>query len=396
MTAMEIPNFAAIVIHKKVMHVKIPLSAPDISDAEIASVNAVLRTPRLSLGDQLPEFENALAHFVGSAHCVAVGSGTAALHLALLTAGMQSGDEVIVPSFAFIAVANAVRYVGAIPVFVDIDERTLNLAPLAVEAAITSRTRAVIVVHTFGVPAAMHELLEIARRHGLKIIEDACESLGGEYGGRKLGSIRDAGVFGFYPNKQITTGEGGALVTNDAAMATRARMLRNQGRGATGDWFEHEEIGYNYRISEINCALGTAQLKRIAEILEKRALAAQRYFENLQDSAFCKANLHPPPMRIANGKISWFVYVVRLAERFCGKDRDRVAVDLTARGIGCGRYFAPIHLQRAYRDVPHRCMDLSVTESVAERTLALPFFNNITSEQVNEVCSALSDALSKI
>jgi perosamine synthetase len=378
------------------MAVKIPLSRPDISDAEIEAVSAVLRTPRLSLGDQLSEFENALARFVGSSHCVAVSSGTAALHLALLTAGLQAGDEVIVPSFAVIAVANAVRYVGAIPVFVDIDERTLNLAPDAVEVAITSRTRAVIVVHTFGVPAAMNELLEIARRHDLKIIEDACESLGGEYDGRKLGSIGDAGVFGFYPNKQITTGEGGALVTNDAAMATRTRMLRNQGRGASGDWFEHEEIGYNYRISEINCALGIAQLKRIAEILEKRALAARRYFENLQDSTFCNANLHLPAMHIANGKISWFVYVVRLAERFCGKDRDRVASDLTARGIGCGRYFAPIHLQRAYRNVPHRCMDLSVTESVAKRTLALPFFNNITNEQVNDVCSALSDVLSKI
>src|SRR5271170_7839066 len=238
------------------MSIKIPLSGPDISEAEIASVSAVLRTPRLSFGEQLVEFETVLARFVGSSHCVAVSSGTAALHLALLTAGLQTGDEVIVPSFTFIAVANAVRYVGAIPVFVDIDERTLNLAPGAVEAAITSRTRAVIMVHTFGVPAATSELLEIARRHHLKIIEDACESLGGEYDGRKLGSLGDAGVFGFYPNKQITTGEGGVLVTNDAAIATRARMLRNHGRGTSGDWFAHEEIGYNYRISEINCALG--------------------------------------------------------------------------------------------------------------------------------------------
>jgi perosamine synthetase len=378
------------------MQVKIPLSAPDISDAEIASVSEVLRTPRLSLGDQLSEFENALARFVGSSHCVAVSSGTAALHLALLTAGLQAGDEVIVPSFTFIAVANAVRYVGAIPVFVDVDERTLNLAPGAVEAAITSRTRAVIMVHTFGVPAAMSELLKIARRHHLKMIEDACESLGGEYDGRKLGSLGDAGVFGFYPNKQITTGEGGALVTNDAAIATRARMLRNHGRGASGDWFEHEEIGYNYRISEINCALGMTQLRRIAKILEMRALAAQRYFENLRNRPSCNANVQLPPMHIANGKISWFVYVVRLAERFRSDDRDYIASELAARGIGCGRYFAPIHLQRAYRAVPHRCMDLRVTESVAERTLALPFFNHITNEQVNEVCNALCDAITKL
>ncbi len=373
------------------MAIKIPLSGPDISEAEIASVSAVLRTPRLSFGEQLVEFETALARFVGSPHCVAVSSGTAALHLALLGTGLQAGDEVIVPSFAFIAVANAVRYVGAIPVFVDIDERTLNLAPEAVEAAITSQTRAVIVVHTFGVPAAMNDILDIARRHRLKIIEDACESLGGEYDGRKLGSLGDAGVFGFYPNKQITTGEGGALVTRNPTMAARARMLRNHGRGVSGAWFEQEEIGYNYRISEINCALGITQLGRIAEILEKRASVAQRYFENLRHHA----DVQLPPMHIAKGKISWFVYVVQLAERFRGAGRDQVASQLMARGIACGRYFAPIHRQPAYRNVPHRCMDLRVTESVAESTLALPFFNQITNDQVHEVCHALCDALGK-
>jgi perosamine synthetase len=238
----------------------------------------------------------------------------------------------------------------------------------------------------------MNRIQDITRRHRLKLIEDACEALGGEYRGRKLGSLGDAGVFGFYPNKQITTGEGGALVTNDAAMAARARMLRNQGRGASGDWFEHEEVGYNYRISEINCALGITQLQRIAEILAKRALAAQRYSENLRDDT----NVQLPPMHIADGTISWFVYVVRLAQRFRGEARDLVASELTSRGIGCGRYFAPIHRQGAYRDVPHRCMDLKVTESVAERTLALPFFSQITGEQISEVCSALRDVLRKL
>ena len=371
------------------MAVKIPLSAPDITEAEIVAVTAVLRHPRLSLGDKLVEFETALARYVGSDHCVAVSSGTAALHLALLAADLQPGDEVIVPSFAFIAVANAVRYVGAIPVFVDIEERALNISPTAVRAAITPRTRAIIVVHTFGVPAAMDELLEIARRHQLKVIEDACESLGAKFGGRKLGSLGNAGVFGFYPNKQITTGEGGALVTNDAAMAKRARMLRNQGRSASGDWCEHEEIGYNYRISEINCVLGIVQLQRIAEILEKRAQAARWYFRNLVDCP----HIEMPPMEIAQGKISWFVYVVRLAEHFPTGARDRIAAELTVRGIGCGRYFAPIHRQPAYRNVAYRCMDLKTTESVAERTLALPFFNQITPEQVSEVCTALREVL---
>jgi dTDP-4-amino-4,6-dideoxygalactose transaminase len=374
------------------MPVKIPLSAPDISETEIAAVNAVLRTPRLSLGGRLVEFENMLAQYVGSSQCVAVSSGTAALHLALLGIGLQEGDEVIVPSFTFVAVANAVRYVGAIPVFADIDEQTLNLSPAAVQAAITSRTRAVIVVHTFGVPAAMNELLEIARRHHLKIIEDACESLGAEYQGRKLGSFGDAAVFGFYPNKQITTGEGGALVTNDGLLAARARMLRNQGRDASGDWFDHEEIGYNYRISEINCALGIAQLQRLAEILDKRARCAQEYFENLRDDP----DLRLPPMHIAAGKISWFVYVVRLAERFRAEDREAIASELLARGIASGRYFAPIHRQPAYRNVPHRCMDLKVTESIAERTLALPFFNQLTGEQVNEVCDTLREVLMRV
>jgi perosamine synthetase len=378
-------------IPDKSVPARIPLSSPDISEAEIAAVSAVLRTPRLSLGERLVEFETELARFVGSPHCVAVSSGTAALHLALLGIGLQAGDEVIVPSFTFIAVANAVRYVGAIPVFVDVDPNTLNLAPGAVEAAITSRTRAIIVVHTFGVPAAMDELLHIARHHQLKIIEDACESLGAEYDGRKLGALGDAGVFGFYPNKQITTGEGGALVTSDAAVAARARMLRNQGRRPSGDWFEHQAIGYNYRISEINCALGITQLRRAGEILDKRAVAAQRYFENLRDIT----DLELPPTQIAKGKISWFVYVVRLAERFRGSGRDRIASHLLARGIACGRYFAPIHRQPAYQNEPHRCMDLRITESLAERTLALPFFNQITTDQIDEVCHALRGALNE-
>jgi perosamine synthetase len=374
------------------MATHIPLSSPDISEAEIAAVSAVLRTPRLSLGDRLSEFESALASYSESSHCVAVSSGTAALHLALLVVGLQAGDEVIVPSFAFIAVANVVRYVGAIPVFVDIDERTLNLSPAAVEAAITTKTRAIIVVHTFGVPAAMDELLGVARRHGLRIIEDVCEAIGGEYGGRKLGSFGDVGIFGFYPNKQITTGEGGALVTSDAQIAVRARMLRNQGRGSSGDWFEHEEIGYNYRISEINCALGIAQLLRLEEILAQRAAAAKTYSSRLTGNT----NLELPLREMPGAKISWFVFVVRLAERLRGAGRDKVAAQLTARGIGCGRYFAPIHLQRAYRDVPHRCMELRVTEAVAGRTLALPFFSRITIAHVDEVCAALCEIIASL
>jgi perosamine synthetase len=374
------------------MTIRIPLSSPDIGEPEIAAVNAVLRSPRLSLGAKLVEFETVVADFVGCAHAVAVSSGTAALHLALIGACISEGDEVIVPSFAFIAVANVVRYVGAIPVFVDIDERTLNLAPSAVESAITTKTRAILVVHTFGVPAAMNELLEIAHRHNLQIIEDACEAIGGEYQGFKLGSLGRAGVFGFYPNKQITTGEGGILVTNDARIAARARSLRNQGRGETGDWFEHLEIGYNYRLSEINCALGIEQMRRLPEILEKRAAIAQMYFTALK----LHAHIEAPPARVAEGKISWFVYVVRLAKEFHGTRRGAVVTAMQARGIGCARYFAPIHLQPAYRDVSHRCMDLTATESVSGRTLALPFFNQLSLAQVLEVCSTLQQVLESV
>jgi perosamine synthetase len=374
------------------MTIRIPLSSPDIGEEEIAAVNAVLRSPRLSLGAKLVEFETVVADFVGCAHAVAVSSGTAALHLALIGAGISAGDEVIVPSFAFIAVANTVRYVGAVPVFVDIDERTLNIAPSAVESAITAKTRAILVVHTFGVPAAMSELLEIARQHNLQIIEDACEAIGGEYGSRKLGSLGRAGVFGFYPNKQITTGEGGVLVTNDAQIAARARSLRNQGRGEMGDWFEHLEIGYNYRISEINCALGIAQMRRLPEILEKRAAVAQMYFTALK----LHRHIEPPPARVVDGKISWFVYVVRLAKEFQGARRDAAVAAMQARGIGCARYFASIHLQRAYSDVPHRCMDLWVTEALSGRTLALPFFNQLSLAQVLEVCSTLQEVLESV
>jgi perosamine synthetase len=371
------------------MTIKIPLSSPDLGEREVAAVLDVLRSPRLSLGEKLLEFEAAFARYTGSAHAVAVSSGTAALHLALLCAGVQPGDEVIVPSFTFIAVANAVRYVGAVPVFVDIAPHSLNLAPAAVQAAVTSRTRAIVVVHTFGVPADMHPLLEIARGRNLCVIEDACEALGAEYDGRRLGSLGRVGVFGFYPNKQITTGEGGMLVTNDSEIAARARSLRNQGRGASGDWFEHQELGYNYRISEISCALGLAQLSRIDEFLTKRATVAEQYRQRLETIA----DLELPPVVVPRGKISWFVYVVRLAQRFRAGGRDRVAASLAARDIACGRYFAPIHLQPAYRDIPHRCLDLAVTESLAERALALPFFNRLTVEQLDEVCAVLTDAL---
>jgi dTDP-4-amino-4,6-dideoxygalactose transaminase len=368
---------------------RIPLSAPDVTEAEVEAVSAVLRCSHLSLGPKLEEFERAMARYVGTSHAIAVNSGTSGLHLCIRALGISEGDEVIVPSFAFIAVANAPRYERATPVFVDIDPETLNLDPGKIEEAITPRTRAIVVVHTFGFPSALAEILEIARRHQLFVIEDACEAAGAEYNGRKVGSFGDAGVFGFYPNKQITTGEGGILVTNNPGVAELARKLRNQGRSAAGEWLEHEELGYNYRISELNCALGIEQLKRIDTILEKRAAVAGEYQRRLEN--------HPdfelPPLVLPRRRISWFVYVIRLRGHVTRSERDRVFQEMASRGIGCGRYFAPIHLQPVYRTQLHRVMDLTHTEFIAPRVLALPFFNRITNEQIDEVCHTLNEVI---
>jgi perosamine synthetase len=368
----------------------IPLSSPDITQAEVDAVTAVLRTPHLSLGPELPAFESALAHYHAVPHAVAVSSGTAGLHLALITLGIGEGDEVIVPSFAFIAVANAVLQVRATPIFAEIDPVTLNLDPAAVEQSITPRTRALLVVHTFGVPADMNALESIARRHSVAILEDACEAIGAELGppsnSRRVGSFGDLAVLGFYPNKQLTTGEGGAVLAHDPAYAARLRSLRNQGRTATADWLDHAETGYNYRLSDIACALGRVQLSRIDELLALRRAAARRY-QTLLGSI---PGLELPPLVLPNRTISWFVYVVRLPRQV---DRERVRAVLAERGIATGRYFAPIHLQPAYRNHPSAAVQLFITESIARRTLALPFFNHISPVQQRQVAAALEETI---
>jgi perosamine synthetase len=375
----------------------VPLSAPDITQAEIDAVTAVLRTPHLSLGPQLAAFESALAHYHSVPHAVVVSSGTAALHLALLTLGIGAGNEVIVPSFAFIAVANTVLQVRATPVFVEIDPVTLNLDPAAVEHAVTSRTRAILVVHTFGVPADMDALQSIARRRNLYLIEDACEAIGAQYGdpanARRAGSFGHLAVLGFYPNKQLTTGEGGAVLAHDPAHAARLRSLRNQGRSNTGGWLDHSEPGYNYRLSELACALGCVQIARIEEMLALRQAAAHRYDALLRAIANPgpTSDLGLPPLALPRRAISWFVYVVRLPESV---NRDRVQTALAERGIATGRYFAPIHLQPAWRSHPSAVSaSLPITEAISRRTLALPFFNRITANQQDQVVGALQDAL---
>lgn len=362
--------------------IEIPLSAPDIGDAEIEAVTQVLRSGRLSLGPKLEEFEAAMAAYMGVPRAVAVSSGTAGLHLALLAFGIGPGQEVIVPSFTFIAVANAVRYTGAQPAFADIDPQSLNLDPACVEAAITPRTRAIIAVHTFGRPADMDSMLALARRNNLVVIEDACEAVGAEIGGRKAGSFGDAAVFAFYPNKQITTGEGGMVVTRDAGAANRMRGLRNHGRYSSN--VEAEELGYNYRLSEMQCALGVAQLSRIESILARRDAIARRYCEQLRGVR----NIEVPAVDVPGQRLSWFVFVVRLTEG----DRDQAMSRLAAESIATGRYFAPIHQQPAYA-AWRNAAQLPVTEQVGAHTLALPFFNRIEEAQIERVADALRRAV---
>jgi perosamine synthetase len=374
------------------MHPMIPLSSPDIGEQEIAAVTAVLRTPQLCMGPELAAFEKALAEYHAVPHAVTVSSGTAGLHMALLTLGIGEADEVIVPSFAFIAVANAVAQVGAVPVFADVDAVTLNLTSETVERAITPKTKAMIAVHTFGIPADMVGLREVAWRHGLVIIEDACEAIGARIGEKRAGSFGDLSIFGFYPNKQITTGEGGAVLAHSGVHADRLERLRNQGRGrrpaqqaeADSDWPHPAGFGFNYRLSDIACALGRVQLGRIEEILALRREAAERYQALLEGVE----EIELPPQRLPGIEISWFVYVVRLRE---GVSRQAVRERMATDEVATAAYFEPIHQQASWSRFTSRAMP--VAESAGSRTLALPFFTRITAEQQDAVASSLVRAI---
>ncbi len=340
----------------------------------------MLRSDRLSLGPRMEQFERQFQTLTGLPHAIAVSSGTAGLHLCVRALALGPGDDVLVPSFTFIAAANTIRYEGAVPVFVDIDPITLNMDPVAAEKAITPRTRALMLVHTFGRPAAVDALLALAQRHDLRVIEDACEAIGATSRGRQAGTFGDAGVFAFYPNKQITTGEGGMVVTADPALARAMRAMRNQGRAPSDDWLQHSTLGYNYRLSEINCALGCAQMDRLGEILAKRERVAGLYGAAL--AGVPGLQLPAPPDE--GDRISWFVYVVRVH----AGHRDRIAAALAEQGIQTGRYFAPIHRQPAYAGRP--CPNpLPVTERESPRTLALPFFSNMGEDQVAYVAQNL-------
>jgi perosamine synthetase len=367
---------------------EISLGRPDITDLERRYVMEVLSSPYLSLGPRLAEFEKRLADYIGTSYAVAVNSGTSALHLVVKSLGIGEGDEVITTPFSFVASSNCILFERARPVFVDVEPVTLNIDPGLVEKAITPRTKAVLAVDIFGHPAQWSRLTALAETHHLKLIEDAAESLGSEYRSRRCGSFGDAAIFGFYPNKQITTGEGGAVMTDSNAVAKLCRSLRNQGRADGDGWLQHPRLGYNYRLSEINCALGIAQLERIEEIVKMRARVAGYYDERLGDLTQVRI-----PCVASGIKMSYFVYVVRLSDEYTPPYRDWVLKELQKRGIGCRDYFAPIHLQPFYRELGYKEGDFPIAEAAAARTIALPFYNNLSEQDVDYVVQNLKELL---
>ena len=372
------------------MPIPIPLSRPDITQTEIDAVMDVMHTTTLSMGPKIEEFEKTCAKLTGRRHGIGVSSGTAGLHCAMIAAGVGAEHEVITTPFSFVASANCILYVNARPVFVDIDPKTLNIDVTKVAAAITPKTKAIVAVEAFGHPGGMPEIEQIARQHELVLIEDACEGFGGHYASRPIGAFGRASIFGFYPNKQITTGEGGMIVTDDDIFAATCRALRNQGRQGMA-WLAHERLGYNYRLSELNAALGVAQMQRLDEILENRRRVAHAYIERLMTNRYLIL-----PTLETDTHVSWFVFVVRLNDLFEPGDRDDIIRELRAEGIGCSNYFPPIHLQPYMAEkFGHKPGDFPVCEYVSARTLALPFFGSLTGKQIERVCSTLETLLEK-
>ena len=365
---------------------RIDLSAPWIDERDEERVLEVLRSGRLSLGPTGPRFEQLLAETVGAPYCAAVSSGTAGLHLCVVAAGVEPGDEVITSPYSFAASANCAIYAGATPVFADVDPHTYNLDPAAVEAAVTERTRAVVAVDIFGYPCELDELRAICDRHGLALIEDACEALGAEYRGALLGSHGHPAVFAFYPNKQMTTGEGGAITTASAEQHELFVSLRNQGRLETSSWLQHGRLGYNYRLDDLSAALGIGQLEKLDRILAARAEVAARYTELLAG-----LDVEPPLADDADHVRSWFVYVVKLPQ---GADRDGISRALAEQGIATAPYLPSIHLQSYMRERYGFSEGLlPVSEDCSARTLALPFHARLPREDAERVVEALSAQL---
>ena len=365
----------------------VPLSGPYLDEREEELVLEVLRSGRLSLGATIDRFEEAFAARVGAPYAAAVSSGTAGLHLLCVSAGIGPGDEVITTPYSFAATANCFVYEGGAPVFADVDARTLNLDPAAVEAAVTPRTKAIMAVDIYGYPCELDELRAIAARHGLALIQDSCEALGAEYKGAPLGSHGPSAVFAFYPNKQITTGEGGMVTTHSEEEWRLLRSLRNQGRGDSGGWLEHVRLGFNYRIDDMRAALGLAQLEKLDDILALRSSVAQRYAELLADVP----GVELPCPDDEEHRRSWFVYVVALPDN---ETRERAIAHFEREEIGYNRYLPSIHLQPYMRErYGFREGMCPVSEDMSSRTLALPFFTALERDAQERVAECLASVL---
>lgn len=381
---------------------KIPMSSPDLTDADRQAVIEVINTPNLSLGPKVVEFEKVFCEYTGAKHAIAVNSGTAGLHLCVRAAGIGPGDLVITTPFSFVASTNALLFENAIPVFVDVDPKTGNLDVEQVAEAVkhierylprkskieNQKLKALLPVDVFGQPAPMDKINAIAQEHGLKVIEDSCEALGATYKGRQAGTFGDYGIFAFYPNKQMTTGEGGIIITDDDQAAAFMRALRNQGRAPGDTWLSHTYLGYNYRLDEMSCALGITQLRRLDEMLTKREQVAAWYAERLAEIS----GIEIPFIAPETTRMSWFVYVIRIDGKI---DRGAFANRLEARGVPVRPYFLPIHLQPYMVErFGYRAGDFPVTEDLGRRGLAVPFSGVMTEEQVEYVCQALRAELS--
>jgi len=389
---------------------RVPMSSPDLTEAERRAVVKVLSTPVLSMGRETENFEAEICKFSGRKHAIAVNSGTAGLHLCVRAAGIGTGDLVLTTPFSFVASSNALLYENAVPVFVDVDMQTGNIdverLAQAAEAlskggkasqawlprlgAKAQKAQAILAVDVFGQPADYDAITAIAKEHNLALIEDSCEALGAEYKGRAAGLFGDSAVYAFYPNKQMTTGEGGAIVTDDAKAADFMRALRNQGRAPGDTWLQHTYLGYNYRITEMSAALGRVQLGRLKEMVAKREQVAAWYGERLS-----KLELVEVQQLVASTtRMSWFVYVIRLAPQV---DRDKLITRLQAAGIPSRPYFTPIHLQPFMIErFGYRPGDFPITEELGRRGLALPFSSIMTQDQVELVCAELEKALPKL
>jgi len=391
---------------------KIRMSSPDLTDADRQAVMDVVNTPNLSMGPKIDSFEGAFCDLTGAKHAIGVNSGTAGLHLCVRAADIDVGDIVITTPFSFVASTNVILFEKAVPVFVDVDPLTGNIDTKRLEQAVDDlflggdaalkwlprqlplvnrgalkSVKAVLPVDVFGQPADYDPINEIASRYNLTVIEDSCEALGGEYKGKPAGMLGDYGVFAFYPNKQITTGEGGMIITDDDQAAEFMRALRNQGRAPGDTWLQHTHLGYNYRLDEMSAALGLSQMERLDALLKSRAQVAEWYAHHLAQIE----EVTPPQLVENTTQVSWFVYVIRVDKSI---NRDRLAQMLENDGVPVRPYFAPIHLQPYMVNMfGYQHGDYPVTEDLGDRSLALPFSGRMTEEEVVTVCQRIADAL---